>query len=234
MGNNNKGLTVKGRIYGGFSSVLALLAIVAVIAFVGFTSIGGDLERYVTLGDNTLRTQMAEREFTEIRRQVLLYAEKDDDKAIERIRDILPTLRKRMEEAVAKAPNQERRGYLTEMQSLLDRYAANLDKVIQVKAQRDKDFAELANLGIELRKTLTALIDGGIAIKDWETASYAGKAQEQLMLMRFDAIRFRGNPEQKHVDSFKERSASAVKAIKFLFDTEKDVEHRRFICLLYT
>ncbi|MBC7907234.1 MAG: hypothetical protein H7Y60_10875, partial [Rhodospirillaceae bacterium] len=230
MANKTSGLTVKGRIYGGFSTVLLLLLAVAGVGIYGFKTIGTNVEHYATVAGATSRLQTIERNVVSLRRNAYIYAQEGTDTALARVRELQPVLRKDLTDAVAGATSPERKATLEQMLRLFEQYSTNFDKISALKGRTDKQTQDsLIPTGNELSKILSSLIENTIAAKDWDTASYAGRAQDQVSSMRLIAVKFLADPDQALIDKFRQQSASAEKSLKILLDTEKDPEHRRLI-----
>ncbi|MBC7951955.1 MAG: HAMP domain-containing protein, partial [Rhodospirillaceae bacterium] len=230
MANKTSGLTVKGRIYGGFSTVLLLLLAVAGVGIYGFTTIGTNVDRYATVAGATSRLQTIERNVVDLRRNAYVYSQEGTDTALARVRELQPTLRKDLTEAVAGATSPERKATLEQMLRLFEQYSANFEKIAALKGRTDKQIQDsLVPAGTELSKILSSLIENTITVKDWDTASYAGRAQDQVSSMRLISVKFLADPDHALIDKFKQQSINAEKSLKVLLDTEKDLEHRRLI-----
>ncbi|KAF0222680.1 MAG: hypothetical protein FD176_2504 [Rhodospirillaceae bacterium] len=230
MSTKTSGLTVKGRIYGGFLLILVFLAAVATFAFLGFSGVEKGTRDLAFVSEASLRVSQIEREVVGLRRNAFQYAEKGDKKALDRIHELEPSLRKNLKEAIAATVSTERKANLERMSQLFEQYMVNLNRGVELKNKRDEIFsAKLVPIANDLTKTLSTLLDATLASNDMETAAYAGKAQEQMLLMRIQALRFIDNPIQSIVDVYKEQNLSATKNIKILSDSEKDPEHRRSI-----
>ena len=103
------GLTVRKRIYGGFFGILILLALVAGLGFSGFVTVGGNVGRYATGATDTVLIQQIDRDVADMRRNVILYTEKDDTTALGRVRAIHADLQKKILEADTAAAGTDRK-----------------------------------------------------------------------------------------------------------------------------
>jgi len=230
MSTKTSGLTVKGRIYGGFLLILVFLAVVAGVSFFGFSKMEAGTHQFADVAQNSARVAQIERDVVGLRRNAFLYTDKGDKKSLDRIRELEPSLRKNLKEAIAATANAERKASLERMSQLFEQYINNLNRAVETKNKRDEVYsAKLVPVANDLTKALSSLVDTTLDAKDWETGSYAGKSQEQLLLMRIQALRFVDSPSQAIVDVYKDQFAAASKAIKYLADTEKDEAHRRII-----
>ncbi|HLO77977.1 MAG TPA: HAMP domain-containing protein, partial [Magnetospirillum sp.] len=229
-----RGLTVKGRIYGGFSAVLVLLLLVSGVSIYGFGSISTDMLSYSKLSTNTSLVQQVERDVVGLRRNAYIYSQEGTPQSLDRVRELQTSLRKNLNAAIAASTSPERKANLEQMLRLFEQYSANFEKVVELKTRTDSQFnTVLAPTGAEISKNLTDLIDATLAGKDWETASYAGRAADSVAHMRMTVLRFVADPDTRHLDAFKQQAMGANKALKFLSDTEKDADHRRTIEAAY-
>jgi len=222
-------LTVKARIWGGFVTILAVLAIVAVMSHLGLIKIGGNVDELGRVGGNTVRIMAIDRNVTGLRRNVLvLTGSNGDGKAIGRIRELEAALKADLAAAIAETHDAERKKLLETMQGLFERYAANVDRVAALRAKRDVELNERLNpTGAGMRERITALLDTTLAIKDFENAAIIGKAQEQLMLGRINALRFLAQPSQKLAGDATEQLVKAEAALRDQLAHEKDAGRRR-------
>ena len=196
-------LSVKLRIWGGYGLVLAFLVVVAVLGYFALQKIGGNVDEYARVSDNTVRVLTVDRNVAGLRRNVLLFTGGNgDERALGRIRDLEAALRKDIVDATTATRNAERKALLQELGSLFEQYAANFEKVVDLTARRKAAVESRMNpLGAGIRQTLTEI--GTTAFQDgkFENAARVGMAQEALLLARLNAIRFVGTPDQKLVET---------------------------------
>jgi methyl-accepting chemotaxis protein len=224
-------LTVKHRIWGGFSTVIAFVVVVAALAFFGFSHVFDTVVAFDRVSDNTVRVLTLDRNIVGLRRNVLLFnGSQGDSKALSRIRELQGSVRKDLIDASAATTNPERKAMLDGMLALFDQYSANLERVIDLKGKRDRLVAEvLLPTGATMRTQMTTVIDTAMADKDWEVAALAGKAQEQLMLGRLNANRFLAMPSQKLIDDAVTQFANTDTALKVVAERAKDVRQKRIL-----
>ncbi|MGE5546308.1 MAG: HAMP domain-containing protein, partial [Solirubrobacterales bacterium] len=230
------GLTVKGRIWGGFILVIAFLMVVAVLGVIGFTSVKNNIEEYDRVTDNAVRVLNIERNLVGLRRNVLVFTgSSGDDKAITRIRELQASLRKDLGEAIAATRNADRKAMLEQMKALFEQYSGNFEKVVELRGKRDQILNErMLPVGAAMRTSLTEVIDAAMTERDFESAALAGKAQEQLMLARLTANRFVATPNEKLVAEAKDRFGKTEAAVKALTDRSKDARVKKAAETIHT
>ena len=224
------GLTVKGRIYGGFGLVLALLLLVAGVGIYGSKTTGTNVQRYSLVAANTSLLQQIERDVVGLRRNAYIYAQEGTEKSLSRVRELQAGLRKELPKAIAASLSPERKANLETMLRQFEQYSANLEKVVELKERTDKQTnSALAPMGAEMTRILTSLIDTALATKDWETAGFVGRSADSISALRLSASKFLTSPDAAGIDTFRQQYAGAAKSMKHLIDTEKDAEHRHAI-----
>ena len=224
-----KSLTVKARIWGGFLLILAFLLLVAVLGWFGLRSIDGNVWQFERVNANTVRVLTIDRNVAGLRRNVLVFTGSNGDtKALDRVRQLQGDLAKDLGEAINAASNPERKADLEQMRHLFEQYSANFEKVIQLRTTRDAALTQRLNpTGAAMREQLTSLLDATMAIKDYENAAIIGKAQEQLMLGRVNALRFLALPSDKLATEASEQFVHAEAAVKDQLAHEKDAGRRK-------
>jgi len=222
-------LTVKARIWGGFLLILAFLAGVAAMALAGFGKLDTQVNELARVAGLATSVQQIDRKFTGLRRNVLVFTGSNGDvKSLDRVRELVADLKKELPEAIAATHDPERKALLQAAQHAFEQYAANFERIAQVQEKRENMFNEtLFPLGKAMREQITGMLDATVAIKDFENASYIGKAQEQFLLARLNANRFVAVPSAKLADEVKDQLARAEVAMKEQLAHEKDPGRRR-------
>ncbi|KIL99696.1 hypothetical protein CCC_03868 [Paramagnetospirillum magnetotacticum MS-1] len=223
--------TVKNRIYGGFLTILGLLIAIAVVVGFGFIAIETNIDQYQRINTNTLRVLSIDRNVVGLRRNVLLFTGSlGDEKALTRVRVLQSELAKDLGEAISATANPERKAALERMKALVDGYNANFEKVIALRAKRDKMLDEqLVPSGAAMRSQLTGLMDAAMAEGDYTTAAHTGKAQEQLLLARLNANRFLATPQAQFAQAANDQIAAAEAAVKTLGTQARDARTRKVV-----
>ena len=220
-------LTLKNRIWTGFGIILGCLLLVGGGGYVGFKSASANLQSYVTGSDNAIRVKEIMVEASDIRRNVMLFTERDDHTALERIHRIKEELKGNFAEAIRMTVAPERRANLEKMRQLLDLYLRNFDQVVSLTDNKSKIYhEELTPLGLQAVEKLTSLIDGMIRRGNWEAVAYAGRAQVQFLLVRVDAVKFFAEPSEQMHAQVAQQAASALAALQLAVDKEKDGTER--------
>ena len=188
-------IKVRTRIYGGFGLVLFLLLIVAVIGLIALRSGHSGINAYAKVGDNAVRVATIKGDVAEMRRNVIIVAEKGDQKAVARVKQMQDELRKLLPEAIANTIDPTRLANLQHMQAIFEEYSTHYQRLASQQAAKEHLVKEKMNvIGAQARKNLTEVVRTAMEDGDFEAAALAGKAEEALMLTRLNANKFLAEP----------------------------------------
>ncbi len=207
------------RIYAGFAIVLALLVAVAAVGYLGLAGTEQRLAEYRSVADNALQATEAERDFGEMRRQALAFADSGDEAAARRARELAQEIRGETDRAIGAVKSEDVRQLLRDFAEHVDEYAKSLEHLVKARQARDVAVNQEMNVhGAAARQKLTQIIQSAMADGDYEAAALAGMAQERLSLGRINALRFLDQPERKNADAARQeiqefqRSATTLEA----------------------
>nr|WP_321445662.1 methyl-accepting chemotaxis protein [uncultured Cohaesibacter sp.] len=192
---------VGSRIYAGFATVLLLLVCLAgfsissfngqKLSFASYSDMSGDALLVNNLENAVLLSQLSLKDF---------FATSDNDEKAQfskRYKDIL-TL---MDAAGKEIHNPTRVALLDKIRLNLAEYKAGFDRVAELTDHRnDLVYKRLGVVGIDIRKLLSDIREGAFAANDYESASYAGTAQEHLLLARLYVMKFLDDNTQEAID----------------------------------
>ncbi|MBX9634314.1 MAG: hypothetical protein K2X44_04965, partial [Magnetospirillum sp.] len=221
------GLTVRKRIYGGFLGIVLLLVLVAGLSFSGFITVGSNVGRYASVTTDTVRIQQIDRDVADLRRNVILFTEKDDLTALDRIRTLQSSLRLKIDEAATAAAGTERKSNIDGMSRLIAEYGSLLDKAVELSKRRTSLLNDsLIPIG---NQTLAALQSyrEGVSQRGSDQLATTGRTVEQVLTARLFVARFLITPQAKQAEDARRQLASATEKLKALGEAEKDVVLRR-------
>ncbi|MGE5545527.1 MAG: HAMP domain-containing protein, partial [Solirubrobacterales bacterium] len=222
-------LTVKNRIYGGFSILILFLAIVAGMAVVSLKGVGGDVRHFGSSAEDTVSVLKIDRAVADMRRAVLAFVDKGDPKIAEGIRATIASLRKDLAESARTNPEPENKAVLEEMRRILDEYATSFDRAVTLRQDRDKIITALTPVGNEAVQHLSELMANAAAEKDWETGTYAGQGLQELLIIRLNAVRILSIFDPKAIDAANQKLTSLMALLTKLASEEKDQRHRKLM-----
>ncbi|MBC7906458.1 MAG: methyl-accepting chemotaxis protein, partial [Rhodospirillaceae bacterium] len=220
------GFTVKKRIYGGFLGILFLLILVAGLAFWGFLTVGGNVGRYASVSTDTVRIQQIDRDVADLRRNVILFTEKDDQTALDRIRALQASLRTKVDEAATAAAGTERKVNIDGMSRLIAEYATLLDKAVELSKRRTSLLNDsLIPVGNQTLAALQAYRDS-VSLRGSDQMVVTGRAVEQVLTARLFVARFLITPQSKQAEDSRRQLSLATEKLKALMEAEKDPQFR--------
>ncbi|MCZ8311592.1 MAG: methyl-accepting chemotaxis protein [Magnetospirillum sp.] len=192
----NSNIRIGTRIGAGFALILVLLTAVGLFGWNGLTDTKTLFARYSSVSTNTIRMGDVDADFQAMRRSVVRYA--DDGAAADRanIDKAAVSIRQDLAAAIASILSEERRAIAREAQAAFEEYMRNLDRMYQLReAQVAAVDRGMNELGLQARTALTNAMDSAIAAGDYRAAAYVGKAQEELGLVRLNALRYLIKPD---------------------------------------
>ena len=218
------------RIFGGFLVILALMAVVAVIGTTGLGQAEAGLNGLLRIVENTVRIMEIDRNVVGLRRNVSLYTANRDDAALKRVEDLKKALGQDIADAEKAAQSPDRKKMIDEVRGYYGEYVGQFDKVVQLRATRDKVLNDEMNpLGAAMRTNLTKVRESAQADGDFRAAALAGAVQENLILARLNAVRFVGAPDAKLVETANAQIAQLPALVADLEAALQNPERKRLV-----
>ena len=118
------------RIGVGFSMILAVLLSLAWFGYRTATESRADFVKYVSIGSNAVRVMGIDAAFIEMRRQVRLYADEGEAKALDRVRELRGRISSELDAAIQATGNQERKSNLGKMGSDIKGYMGGVEELV--------------------------------------------------------------------------------------------------------
>ncbi|CAO3351093.1 methyl-accepting chemotaxis protein [Azospirillum palustre] len=205
------------RIQVGFLLILALLVLVAALGVRSLSTVQSGFARYGAIADNSLRISDIDGSVSDMRRNVVNYSFSGSNTLIAPIQAQQKKLGELLHTARDVSLDPGRRALIDRMIQQFDSYGSNFGQLVKLREQRDRMVSEdLMPLGQKAREGLSRVVATGIASGDFESAAYAGQAQESLILARLSAQRFLTDPSAKAADEVRSRMDSFIKAASAL------------------
>ena len=184
-------LKVGSRIYAGFAAVLVLLVCLAGFSissfkdqqqsFASYSDMSGDALLVNALENAVFASELSLKEF------IATSGEAEKVQFGKRYNDMLTLLGKAGEEI----HNPARVALLDKIRLSLADYKSGFDKVAELADQRnDLVYEKLGVVGIKIRENLSNIREGAFAANDYESSSFAGTAQEHLLLARLYVMKY--------------------------------------------
>ncbi len=212
-------ISVRGRIYGGFTLTLLLLRLVAVIGIRGRMGAGTDQEALVKASSDATLLLGISADMTEMRRSVAAVLSNDAGSADhERITALEAALRGHLAEADALLEEPEQRREIERLQALFESYVTTFERILALKeAQQTQVEVGIQAAGAAMASMTTAIIETAMSQEQHQLAAQAGKVQQSLMYARYNALAFLGLSDgaaasdlSQHIDEFQEHTQALL------------------------
>jgi methyl-accepting chemotaxis protein len=208
-------LRIRGRLYGGFGSLVLFGVGLAGFAVWQLSEIGHQVETMTVQSGNTIRAGEIALELHAIRRAILRFTFDQDEPSIAEADKRLTDITGQLDTAIKATRAEERRALYIEVQKdmidLKSKRVALGDAMKQMSAGRDLLLAEGAKLTTGARK----LVD---ALRKTTFAQSAATLEAEMLMVQVANWRFMASRDQKDVATFKD---SIKKAQLQIADLEK-------------
>ncbi|HYG91667.1 MAG TPA: methyl-accepting chemotaxis protein [Azospirillum sp.] len=202
---------VATRISGGFLSVLALLVLLVVVGVQAMGTVEKQFNGYASTANGTLQISEIVGSLADMRRNALAFSNTGDDASKQRVQEIQENLKATLATAIAQSSDPVRRGSLERMARILDTYAQQFAKLSQTRDKRDDlMYSVLTPVGEAARKNLAETFKALKDRNEFQAATLAGTAVEDVLTMRLFAARFLIDAEMTWVEQFRQRATQLI------------------------
>ena len=186
-------LGIRARIALGFGVALGLLVIVSAAAVYGVQSGRAAFGAYDRITGNNERLQKFERDMVDLRRNLLLFIERDDPRGLLATRRLEPQMTETLDSLLVAVQNPQSKAALTEIAAPLKGVFAKLAQAIAARnALKAVTGSQLDVYGPRARDTLVQLVKAANKKQDFVSASEAGLVLDGFSEIRVAATRFVG------------------------------------------
>ncbi|MFN4163300.1 MAG: methyl-accepting chemotaxis protein [Ferrovibrio sp.] len=186
-------LGIRLRIAIGFAIALALLAVVAMAAIVGVQRGGDAFSIYDRVTTNNQRLQEFERDLIDLRRNLLLFIERDDPRGLLGTRRLEPKMTESLASMLETARDPQRRALFGEIEPMLKKVFGNLSLALDARNMlKEINGSQLEVYGPRARESLMQLVRAAIRQNKLATATEAGLVLDAFSEIRIAATRFVG------------------------------------------
>ncbi|MDQ2079759.1 MCP four helix bundle domain-containing protein, partial [Xanthobacteraceae bacterium Astr-EGSB] len=221
-------LKIRTRIYVGFAVTLLL---VVVLGGVGITSLKSTQESFHTFkreSGSAVENSDINTDFANLRRDVYRFGTTSNTQAITAAREAIPHIKDQLAGALRSAGTDTRKAKLETAGRMLEAYAADFDKVVSLRAGRDKAEAELAKAGKDASAAIAIIVMTASMNGNQEVTALAGQVQQSFMMARLFSARFSATNDETLADGFKLNFTGFENARTSLAELLTEEEQQRY------
>jgi len=223
-------VSVRGRIYGGFTVILLLLMLVAGIGIGGLWDARGDQQAVAKAGNDATLLLTISADVTDMRRAVnaafsagMIIPEDD----VKRVRSFEKELAETLTVADAQIVEPAQRQQLLKLKDYFARYVATFERVLQMReAQQTRVEVEIMAAGAAMASMTSSVIETAMAADNFRVAAQAGKVQQSLMYARYSALAFLGLSDEAAASDLSQHVQEFNEHVVHLLEIANDEESR--------
>ncbi len=179
------------RIYGGFLVQIFLMITISLLGIFAFRDQASQFDAYSEMATDANLVDNLNTEVIKAQLAQKNYSSTSGDAEKASFNQQMKTVQSLMDKAQSAIKNPERVAHLNEIAASLDSYKSGFAEVSGLINQRnDLVYNTLGPKGLKMRENLTSIREGAFKAGDFESASFAGDAQEHLLLARLFVMKF--------------------------------------------
>lgn len=194
-------LKISTQLYAGFALLLVAILVLAVVSFRGMKVVEVDFGHSSEISAESLLVSDVQRYLALMQFQERQYMATSSDQDRKNYVESYNNLQELLVLAKQTVSKPERVKLLEAAEANLKTYNAGFSKVTKLVTERNKlVFGALNPGGKSIRQKLTQINQGAFSAGDYESSSFAGTAQENLLLGRLYVVKFLDTNAQVDVD----------------------------------
>jgi len=218
------------KIYVGFGVVLLVMIGIVTMTMRGLETINHEFYSYKELVIDGNITSKLQSSVFKVQEETLLWLRTQDEKLLKEIKENDAGIKENIEAAKKAIQNPERYKHV---QNIDENYTVFHDGVLQVEEfmanRNDLVFNVMDEAGPEIRKLISNVADGAYKDGDYETASYAGFTNQELLLARLYATKFLLTNDVKYKDRYNKHYQTLVSNFEELDRSTQNPERREYL-----
>ena len=205
-----KNLRIGSKIWLGFGTVLVLLVVIGAVAFVSLNGASDNFDRYRQLARQANEIGRVQANMLYTRLEVKDYILNQDPDSLAAIRDRADAALSFIDTTLELVTEPERRAAIETMREGIARYSEAFERIVPLYERRNARVDRLNELGPEMERALTRVMESAMEDGDAEAAYNAGVNLRNLLLARLYVYRFL----QENTESAFERVEAEVVAFE--------------------
>ncbi len=184
-------LRIGGRITAGFATVLALLVVTSGVGYLSLHSADSSFNTYRGLARATNAIGRVQANMLMTRMNVKDFIIRGTAEEADEVRHFEELTSELIEEALHVVVEEEHIALLEEIKTDLAEYALQFENVVERQQRRDEIVnGQLNQIGPQIERKLTEIMESAFQADDAEAAVYAGRVLRNLLLGRLYVMRF--------------------------------------------
>ena len=225
-----KNLKVRSKIYVGFGIVLAALVLTIGIIFGGLQSVNKSFDNVDELVKDAEIVARLQSDIARVDAKTLIWLRTQNEETLQQVKTENKEVQASLEETKAAIQNPERAEELRKVDAAYDNFYNGVLQVEEYMTQRnDLVLNTMDKIGPQARRMITDVAEGAYNDGDYETATYAGFANQYLLLARFYANKFLLDNKEEDKKSFEKHWASLQVEFKKLDRSTQNPKRREIL-----
>ncbi|GAB4234516.1 MAG: methyl-accepting chemotaxis protein [Methyloligellaceae bacterium] len=230
MASRLSSIKIGKRIYGGFAFVLAALIFLAVETVIEVEKLREEFEAYGNMAHDAQLVSNLGGALTAMQLNAREYMIKTTDAELNEYK----LAEEKVDKLIAKAKDEihkpERANLVKDIDEKMHEYKTGFAKIVElVRERNDIVYKTLNPVGLSVRQKLTQIREGAFSAGDHESASFAGIAQEHLLLARLYVLKFLDTNDDKSVERVNEEFGKLDKALSHLDKSLENPGRRKLL-----
>ncbi len=184
-------LKLNTQLYTSFGAVLLLLSVISGTSLLGFNSLHDGFVEYRGLARDTNLAGRVQANMLMMRLAVLNYVNTQSDDYVEQYDERKVLMQEFLQEAKTEIQDPSRAALVSNIVSEVDNYDQGFQQVVKLFKDRNEIVKQkLDPNGLEMRKSLSAIIVSAYEDRDTEASFLAAQLQEHLLLARLYVTKY--------------------------------------------
>ena len=204
-----KSMTIGTRIYSGFAMILALMVALSGAAVFGLWAIDENFGANSRVANQTVNVALIDGNVTDMRRNVLMFADKGDPSRVANINKLREDTFKLLSDTLGTTLAPDRQKMLKKIDEDLRAYLKEFEQVAEQRSKREVAVARMDDAAARATAAFNQAEDAAEAMNNLEAATQVRAMNENFLQACISAMRFLATSDEKNIPSFE----TAIKTI---------------------
>jgi len=211
-----------------FTAILVLLSIVALSSHYGIKHAEDMFTEYRSLARHSNLASSMQSEMLMVRMNVKDFIITGSNNDVQQYNDFLSRLNHQLEIALKEIQDPQRAKKVTFIATSVKTYAEAFNKICAIKKTRDKLLYDaMIPDGIAMSEALSTITTSAYSDHDADTAYYAGRIHEHVLLARLYGLKFFDSNKKIHTERFNRELGNEIEPLIVKLNSGLQNPHRR-------